>query len=141
MVIDIRRYHPLTDESYLYESWMLNYRVGNCPSPIKNIGQRKRINRILKDTANSVYIACFAEDPDLILGYIVVNESLNALHWLYVKNKYRKSGIATALLGQLDLSKPVMYSHRSPDIWVEKKLKEDATKRGFIYNPYLNEPD
>ncbi len=141
MVIDIREYQPLTDEGYLYESWMLNYRVGNCPSPIKNIGQRKRINRILKDGANRVLVAALAEDHDLILGYIVLNEGLNAVHWLYVKNKYRRAGIAKALLAQLDATKPVMYSHRSPDIWVEKKLKDDLNYRGYIYNPYLNEQD
>lgn len=52
--------------------------------------------------ANStVLVACLAEDPDVILGYAIVDEP--ALHYIFVKEAWRGKGIATMLVQNLTL--------------------------------------
>jgi len=44
----------------------------------------------------NVKVAVLAEDPDVILGYIVYRE--NVLDWIFVKKAFRKLGIAKILI-------------------------------------------
>lgn len=43
-----------------------------------------------------VTIACLETDPDFILGYSIIDGE--TLEWIYVKDSYRKQGIARFLL-------------------------------------------
>lgn len=43
-------------------------------------------------------IACLPEDPDIILGFSIVNLEGTVLHWVYVKKKWRRYGIASKLI-------------------------------------------
>ena len=44
---------------------------------------------------SKVSVACLTEDPDVILGYSIFNNT--TLHFIFVKKSYRKLGIARLL--------------------------------------------
>jgi GNAT superfamily N-acetyltransferase len=133
--IEIRLYDKLGDEAFLYSTWLKSYRnsVRGCPTPIYNIGQRYRINKILAAPDTIIQVACHPETRELMFGYMVSGNN-NSLHYLYVKSQYRKAGIAKALLETFDKQLPIQYSHKANDICIERKLKNLPA---FIYNPYL----
>lgn len=133
--IEIRHYDKIGDESFLYSTWLKSYRnsVRGCPTPIYNMGQRARINKIMASPDTNVLVACDPDTYELVFGYMVCGAG-NALHYLYVKMQYRQQGIANALLTSLDASLPIQYSHKPNEIWVERHLKNAPR---FIYNPYL----
>lgn len=47
---------------------------------------------------SKIRVACLPEDFDVILGYCVYQD--NKLHYLYVKNAWRKLGVAKSLIPQ-----------------------------------------
>ncbi len=50
---------------------------------------------------NFVKVACLTDDPDVIIGYSIVNPTLQVLHWIYVKKPFRGMGIGKALIPTL----------------------------------------
>lgn len=138
MHITIRQYNKLTDEAFLYESWIKNTRVRACPVDLVVNGQRNRINRLLRRPDINIQVACLDENTDLILGYIVM-EGPNRLHWIYVKGKYRQAGIARELLRSLNSEGRIQYSYKPYDIELINKLKSEEGYHRYVYNPYLLE--
>jgi GNAT superfamily N-acetyltransferase len=56
----------------------------------------KVIENILARPHTDVRIACFADRPDVILGYSV--QEGERLHWVFVKASFRRFGIAKRLI-------------------------------------------
>lgn len=56
-----------------------------------------------------VKVACLTEDPNLILGYSILSQDYQSIHWVYVKQAYRNQGITKDLLPK----HPVSVSHLS----------------------------
>lgn len=56
------------------------------------------LEALLNKPNTIVKIACRIDDPDLIVGYSILTDSYDTVHWVYVKQKWRKQGIAKALL-------------------------------------------
>ena len=135
------RLHEATDEDFIYSTWMKSFRDNSyaraVPTQLYNIGQRKRINKILSKEGVNVLIACDAETPELIYGYAVMERTPDVLHYVYVKSAYRKLGIAKALLIDF-LDNSVLYTHKG-DIVIERLLRDDPTYNQWVYNPYLLE--
>jgi GNAT superfamily N-acetyltransferase len=127
----VRPYKSISDESFLYATWIKSYHVPRCPAPFYLRGQREVINNILKDPNTNVLVAADQETQELIYGYIVTNA--NNVHYVYVKGPYRGNGIATSLLSSLE-DGPVLYSHRPPISWLADKLESQLR---FIFDPYL----
>lgn len=46
----------------------------------------------------NIKIACLKEDQDVILGYSVISNNFDTIHWVYVKSVWRRKGIARSLL-------------------------------------------
>jgi len=142
MNIQIRHYDAVGDEAFLYSTWIKGYRdsgaVRAVPTPVYNIGQRNRIVKIMKDINTSVLVAADDETPELIYGYAVITNG-NILQYIYVKNKYRRNGIAKALLASLNWNEPIFYTHKPSEIWCESKIKSDTNLLNLVYNPYLLE--
>ena len=138
----LRDYRKVSDEDFLYATWIKSFRDSSfaraVPTPIYNRSQRKRIDQLLEDEDTYVIVACSPETPEHIYGY-AVGAVPNVLHYLYVKKDYRNSGIGKRLCSHLwDGAKnnPVLYTHKPPDIWLEKRLKESEELKNFIYDPY-----
>lgn len=56
------------------------------------------IKAILKKPTVQTLIASLKEDPSTILGYSILEPEKNAIHWIFVKDAFRKLGIAKRLI-------------------------------------------
>jgi len=139
MNIDIRNYDSITDEAFLIATWIKSNRSSPAtravPTPIYLIGQRYRIMKCLKAESTRILVACDSDESNLIYGYAVWGVP-SILHYVYVKKAYRGAGVAKALLEQPQ-GTAVLYTHRSPEIWVERLLRDKYIN--YVYNPYLLE--
>jgi GNAT superfamily N-acetyltransferase len=59
---------------------------------------RKTIEYILNKPDVEVRLACLREDPEIILGYAIVEPKNSVVHWVFVKQAWRKIGIARSLI-------------------------------------------
>lgn len=89
-----------SDHPFIYASWLKGLRYGNdWFSLIESDHYYKNyhavIEHLLNDPNTTVLIACLQEDPDVILGFSV--SSGDRLHWVFVKQRWRKIGIARSL--------------------------------------------
>lgn len=136
--ISIREWDKLGDSDLIYSTWIKSHKGSgwgrSIPSPLYEIGQRGRIDRILEDPETIVLIACDTDTPELIYGWVV--GSPDVLHYLYVKGNYRRNGIGSGLIEEL-LGKPIQYTHKGNDIWIEQKLRNDPRCNQWLYNPYI----
>lgn len=76
-----------------------------------------------------VAVACLPEDPDVILGFSIVSVDGTILHWVYVKKKWRRYGIATKLVPP----QVTTVTHLN-------KLGDDLMKKlnlNWVFNPFL----
>lgn len=86
------------DEGFIFSTWALGLRHGNeifatIDEPTYFEKYFDIIGRIVSQS--SVRVAALKEDPDVVLGYSV-NQG-QKLHFVFVKEAWRKLGIATAL--------------------------------------------
>lgn len=85
--------------------------------------------KLYSSPACLVAIACLPEDPDVILGFSIVSIDGTLLHWVYVKKKWRRYGIATKLIPPTITT----VTHLN-------KLGEELIKKqnlNWIFNPFL----
>ncbi len=106
---DIRAAKP-EDLNFVRASFRNGLYYGNSwfnliPYPIFKRHYRPVIEAII--AKNDVWVACLKDDPDVILGYGIVSKDFTTIHWTHVKDKFRKMGIARALLPQY----PVYITH------------------------------
>lgn len=130
------------EENFVYNSWLHSYRSSHFARPIESktyyAFHHAIIERILARPTCTVLIATHKDTPTIILGYLVL-ESLEkpTIHFVYVKQPFRRLGIAKALLGhlrpKLDVPFEAIYTHKTND--GEGLLTKEAGK--FSYIPYL----
>lgn len=87
-------------------------------------GQNRLCNGLLDSCA--ALVACWTEDPDFIMGWAVTSSS--AVHYVWVREDYRRTGIATDLLKPY-LGKSCIYT-QPPTVPI--RIPE-----GWAYDPYL----
>jgi hypothetical protein len=95
------RDYAATDEALVYQTWLKGLYYGNDWFGAINrltfeTNYRKVITHLLAHS--TIICACLQEDPDVVLGYSVVDHSMTTLHWIYVKTSWRKLGIAKKLI-------------------------------------------
>lgn len=125
MTIKIRTALP-QDYTFIRASWFTSYRgshLKDMPFPIYEAGMPKQISRLLD--RSFVLVAAFQDIPDEILGYAVIEKT--CVHWVYVKNAYRKQHIAQALLTGLE-----EYSLKPKT----KSAKSMVEKLHLTFNPF-----
>lgn len=122
-----------SDLNFIYNSWLKSYRnspwAANVPSAVYFKIHHDLIEALIQ--RSSCVVACDSEDPDQILGFAIVEQrrDLKIAHYVYVKQPYRRIGVATTLLGvfgDIDFSS---HFTRSAD-----KLARNV---GAVFNPYL----
>jgi len=135
--IDIRPKYQ-DDDGFIYATWLRSYRFGSrFAKGINNTTffreHTKIIKYILDKKTTRCLIACLSDDPKVILGYCVfeVGES-PVIHYVYVKEAFRKMGIATRLAESTNLDWcKITYSHQTYFLThMEQKISE------MTYNPY-----
>lgn len=135
------------DHGFVVDSWLTSYRDKARARSCGDLYMREykwKIREILKRA--DLLVACDVADPWLILGYAVTsavgdggalhgkllheNEYVRRVHYVFVKELYRREGIARSLLGDLLDEVNVQYSH------VSHQAKAPS---GWVYNPVADD--
>lgn len=75
----------------------------------------------------TVKVACLKDDPDVIIGYSILSNDYQTIHYVYVKAAWRKQGIARSILPQY----PTTVTH------LTELGHQLITKfNGVIFNPF-----
>ena len=103
------------DWAYIQESWLNSYRSSARAQDTGDVYMRQHkalIRRILDTQDVVVRVAHVPEHVDAILGFLVATATRpHVLHYVFVRQGARRTGIARALLGYLP-SEALDYTHR-----------------------------
>jgi len=129
----IRKFDYKNDSDFVFSSWISSYQnsefAKNIFLPIYQTNHRDLINKVLfNNNQTNAYIAVNKHDSNQFYGYAV--GTADCLHFIYVKKIFRRLGIGTILLKELNLPKRVEYSHYLAPIEHLMRRKE------AFYNPY-----
>lgn len=86
----------------VYYGFDTGFRFELVPKDVFMQAYKPVINTFI--VAANVKIACLKEDPDTIIGYSILSNDFQTIHWVYVKKKWRNMGIAKSLLPQFPIS-------------------------------------
>lgn len=119
------------DKDFVFDSWIRGQYHGSpyWSQMDKGLFYKEYspyISHILSTTGTHIQVAVLAEDPNTILGFIVVTG--NILHWAYTKNDYRGQGILNLLLKNQDIT--MVSSTTLPGASIAKKKK-------LAFNPFI----
>lgn len=147
------------DVNFIQSSWGHSYYSGSSYKDLlapKEFHERHRPirDRILARPNVAIIVCVSKEYPDTILGWILVEKPPAPpdgfrgifLHYLYVKEAFKKEHIATELIDLVATpSKLVLYTHiteQAGRIMGELRMKDKASNRKdrfehFYYEPHL----
>jgi hypothetical protein len=130
------RVGTVQDHDFVYATWLRAFRTSAFAHGIRTsvyfAGQHRRVATILARPGTTVLIAAPDGDDLTILGYAVIEG--HTVHWVHVKEAFRRFGLARALLA--GLPETFRFSHRIGGL-VESLIREHAPHA--IYDPYLSE--
>ncbi len=129
VVDDLAFFYSAALQSYFYSS-----RATHGLLPETFYKEHKRLlAKILQAPKAMMAIACLDDDPRVIVGFILAEPLADILHYVYVKQAFRRFGVAKRLLAHLELSLDVCtVTH-----WTSDMASIGAKRPGMIYNPYL----
>lgn len=116
------------DLSFVIATWLNSFKDSDLCRRMTKGEYFKTYEPIVKDLIgqSETLIACLADDPDVILGYIVRYDE--TIHYCFVKDSWRKLGIFKMLLG--NTTKGYFTHWTSPVNSLSNKYPD------FIYNPF-----
>lgn len=97
------------------------------------------VDEILRRATTRATIACYPQQPKLILGWVVTEGTSRAaiVHYVYVKQNYRRNGFAKKLLECMRGLKLVLHTHEIMD---DEEISEPVSRLikllGSKYNHY-----
>jgi GNAT superfamily N-acetyltransferase len=105
----------------------------DIPNDIYFIEHHKLIRRIIQQYP--VFVACCVDDPELLYGWVCAGkiEDIWCAHYVYIKQAFRKLGIAKLLLQASGYKENCagLCTHRTA-----KTLPLEHSM-GLIYDPYI----
>lgn len=89
------------DTNFIYSSWLRSYKWGNSflrglPDYLYYPHMTQLIDYLIKVRNVKIEVVCLREDSDIIVGYVVKEH--RTVHFLFVKEAWRKLGIAKSLV-------------------------------------------
>lgn len=122
------------DIAFIYATWLNSLYYDSWFKGIQKSvyfdNYKKVIDHILSYA--KVSISCLKEDPNTILGYLV-SEDPDVIHYLFVKEAFRRFGIAKSLFDHNFISpERMLITHRT-----RQANQILNTKSQFTYNPFL----
>lgn len=115
------------DKNFIYSTWLKGMYYGSWCKEIEKgrffENYPRVLDRIIGDA--TVIIACLNSDKSVVIGYAVVRPG--QLDYIFVKDAWRKQGIASSILKGLALT---TYTHTTE---LGRKL---AKKLKLTYNPF-----
>lgn len=147
MPIELRLFES-SDFNFIKNSYMKSYRNSNLTRYVNQIVYNKYQSKLFDSivrTAN-ILIACNSSDSYQILGYIIYDNSKKIIHYVYVKNPFRKNHIAKRLIERVasegwqishltPFMKSILYgsnAHSADRANISKTLQQ----LNITYNPY-----
>jgi GNAT superfamily N-acetyltransferase len=120
------------DKNFIYATWLRGLYYGNdwygeIHSHFFFRNYQKIVDVILNRPNVVCLIACLPDEPDVALGYSVLEG--DKIHWVFTKHSWRANGIARALVPQ-DIK---FCSHLTK---IGRVLKR---KYSLIFNPFIEE--
>jgi len=123
------------EEALVYKSWVGTYSSSLFARGISRGLFEERHTKLVRDILKRggvIRVAHAAEEPDAILGWAVI-ERPNVLHYVYVKEPFRRLGIARRLVAEVPARFRFTHYHQNADQFVNK-FRGD---KGGMYDPYL----
>ena len=71
---------------------------GLIPANIFFSHYKRVIEALVNSNAIVITVACLPDDEDTVLGYSIVSNDGKTLFWVFVKNRWRKHGVAKSLV-------------------------------------------
>jgi GNAT superfamily N-acetyltransferase len=139
------RPYTTNDIPFIQSSWGNSYYKGasyhTFMEPDSFHSFHRPIREAFFERPETAAIVCVAkDDSDLILGWIAVERPPKPpgimIHYLYVKEAFKRQGIATELISAVGASDLVMHTHlteRADRIMFESKPKF----KNWVYTPHL----
>lgn len=131
-MITIRDY-DISDKNFIYSTFLKGVYYGSdWTSAIDKAtffhAYPAVLARLLSRDGVTIRVACLTEDLTTVLGYAVLENRTNVLHFIYVKQPWRGQGIATALVAGSEIS--IVTHITKPGDAIRKKKK-------LVFNPFL----
>lgn len=101
------------DYNFIIKSFLLGLYYGDSwfskiPKNIFMENYKKVVDALISKM--NVQVACLPEDPNTIIGYSILSQDFQTIHWVYVKERWRKYGVGRSLVPQF----PQYVSHLTP---------------------------
>lgn len=134
--VNIRTWNK-SDLNFILSTWLRSFRhsspmTKHLGSDIYYAFHEKVLKHTLAKSNTTVLIATPENDPEVILGYMVVELTTDPIiHFTYVKKAFRRFGIAKSLLAAAELDGTIQITHWTFDCeWIIKKYPQ------MVYNLY-----
>lgn len=138
--LEVRIYNPDEDKAFVYASWLNSYKYSSYFA--KRIhphiffkGHQKVIDHLLAKPLIQVLVAHPKDDENTMLGYLCYerDQDLKAVvHFVYVKDTFKKMGVARALFDCAEIATNAMkFTHWTLDV---NDLMEKYPK--MVFDPY-----
>jgi hypothetical protein len=122
------------DHGFILNSWLKSYYDTADLSPrISREVFFKNEGKIIKELLRTelIKVICNPHDETHIYGYACYNDTPVTLHYIYVKQPFRKMGLAKNLLRDYLESEDVIVSYST------SRIKRFGKHYNFKYNPYV----
>lgn len=121
------------DISFIYATWLNSFREDSdrgyeCRKSIFFAEYNLVADRILEDLNTEILVACSPENQNVIFGYLVYEPGI--IHYAYVKELFRKLGIARSLFIAAETPKVITHKTRT----IKPILRKHDE---IIYNPFI----
>lgn len=135
------------DRDLLFSTWMNTLKATVLEPPGRNIdpvvkqspsvffsGQQRRIEQLLADAQTRIACVALTDDLDVVLGWAAARG--DCLHYVFVKDGWRRRGIAKQLIAEVLPDGFRRFSVRTPsgDSFIVVR------HRGLIFDPYALDP-
>lgn len=132
------------DLPFVFSTWLKAMRYS---APFANgvkdhpyyIGQQRLIAGVLSRADTAIRVACQTADASVILGYacseqrLARDESLDVVHFVYVKKPFRRLGIGRMLLASSVRGESFVFTQRTNDC---EEIRRAGKLDHGSYNPY-----
>jgi GNAT superfamily N-acetyltransferase len=120
------------DIPFIYSSWLESYA---STWDVKKSTFMKEYRYVIDEfLGNShVLVACKKDEHDVVFGYLVADFVAPIIHYCYVKEVFRKQGIAKSLF-KLKVTPTFTITHRTS---IAKKILNREAFKDVTYNPFL----
>ena len=108
-----------SDKHFILSCWLKSFRDSKAFQGIPNerffTMHKKVVEELLKRSKTMMLVD--QKDPDHLFGFISyeLNESANYLHFVYIKNAFRRLGLAKKVIFECipNLDNPTYYTHQT----------------------------